>query len=334
MTENYILYGGELSYFTRKLEAALIFYDADFEFRSKSDDNRELLELRSGTHQVPVLQTPENWLIADTTPILTLLDNRFPNRRMFPDGKLGVLVHLLEEYFDEWIARTMVHYRWHYPDSAEFAANRMTAGNPEAAARVLTWGPKACRATGTDSPRQRQAAEDEYGRILEAMEKQLAISPYLLGERPTALDCVVLGGLRAHTNMDPDPKIIVAHYPRVVAWAEQPAKSWTGQGDLCDFDSPTLFGQFILEEMAQTYQPFTLGNKAALRAGAKAFHAEIYGEQVSYLCRPYIEKSRQMLEARINNQLTISDRNSILSWLKHHHLNSFNSDWLQENNLT
>ncbi|MDE0759136.1 MAG: glutathione S-transferase family protein, partial [Pseudomonadales bacterium] len=203
MTENYILYGGELSYFTRKLEAALIFYGADFEFRAKTNDNRELLELRSGTHQVPVLKTPENWLIADTTPILTLLDSRFPNRSMFPEGKLGVLVHLLEEYFDEWIARTMVHYRWHYPNSAEFAANRMAAGNLEAAARVLTWGPKACRATGTDSQRQRQAAEDEYLRILETMEKQLTISPYLLGGRPTALDCVVLGGLRAHTNMDP-----------------------------------------------------------------------------------------------------------------------------------
>jgi glutathione S-transferase len=333
MSENYILYGGELSYFTRKLEAALIFYGADFEFRAKTNDNRELLEMRSGTHQVPVLQTPENWLIADTTPIMTLLDNRFPDRAMFPQGKLGVLVHLLEEYFDEWIARTMVHYRWHYPNSAEFAANRMAAGNPEAAARVLTWGPKACRATGTDSQRQRQAAEDEYVRILETMEKQLTLSPYLLGGRPTALDCVVLGGLRAHTNMDPDPKIIVANYPRVVAWAEASADNWSGQGDLCDFDSPTLFGQFILEEMAQTYQPYALGNKAALRVGAKAFHAEIYAEQVSYLCRPYIEKSRQMLESRINNQLTISERDSVLSWLNHHQLNSFNNDWLQKSDL-
>ena len=97
MSENYILYGGELSYFTRKLEAALIFYGADFEFRAKTNDNREQLEMRSGTHQVPVLQTPENWLIADSTPIMTLLDNRFPNRSMFPEGRLGVLVHLLEE---------------------------------------------------------------------------------------------------------------------------------------------------------------------------------------------------------------------------------------------
>ena len=61
--ERYVLYGGELSYFTRKLEAALILYGADFEFRGKTADVREELEMRSGTHQVPVLHTPENWLI-------------------------------------------------------------------------------------------------------------------------------------------------------------------------------------------------------------------------------------------------------------------------------
>ncbi len=324
MPEKYVLYGGELSYFTRKLEAALIFYGADFSFEAKSDKNRETLETRSGTHQVPVLRTPENWLIADTTPIMALLDTRFPHRRMFPEGKLGVLVHLLEEYFDEWVARTMVHYRWHYPESAAFAANRMAAGNPQAAERVLTWGPKACRATGTDSQRQRQAAEDEYVRILESMEAQLAATPYLLGSRPSAVDCVVLGGLRAHTNMDPDPKKRVAGYPRVVAWAESSADRWSGEGDLCEFDRPSAFGQSIISEMAQTYQPYVLANRAAMAVKAKAFHARIYDEEVSYLCRPYIEQSRQMLETRIDNLLT-ADQESTRAWLNEHRLTCFQS---------
>ena len=208
--DRYVLYGSELSYFTRKLEAALILYGVDFEFRGKTAENREELELRSGTHQVPVLHTPENWMIADTTPLLHLLDGRMPERRLFPPGPIGILVHVLEEYFDEWIARTMVHYRWHYPRSAEFASLKMSGGNAEAAARVLSWGPRACRATGTESEHQQRAAEAEYVRILEAMEKQLGETPYMLGTRPTALDCILLGGLRGHTNMDPDPKEVTA----------------------------------------------------------------------------------------------------------------------------
>ena len=136
MTPAYTLYGGELSYFTRKLEAAMIFYRAEFTLQSKRPDNAADIEQRSGTHQVPVLQTPENWMLGDTTPLLGMLDGRFPARRMFPAGVLGVMTHVVEEYFDEWVARTMVHYRWHYPESAEFASLRMAHGNSEAAARV------------------------------------------------------------------------------------------------------------------------------------------------------------------------------------------------------
>ena len=71
---------------------------------------------------------------------------------MFPEGPLGVLVQVVEEYFDEWIARTMVHYRWHDEDDAVFASEGMARGNKEAAARIRSWGPRACRATGTDRP--------------------------------------------------------------------------------------------------------------------------------------------------------------------------------------
>ena len=229
MSQQYIVYGGELSYFTRKLEAALIFYGADFEIRPKSPDVGPTVEQRSGTHQVPVLHTPENWMIADTTPLIRLLDSRFPGMEMFPGGELGVLVHILEEHFDEWVARSMVHYRWHYEESAVFASERMAMGNKEAAARVRAWGPRACRATGTDSEVQQQAAEDEYHRFMAAAEEQLGETAFLLGDRPTALDCVVLGGLRAHTLMDPTPKAQMKQYERVGAWSDSLANEWNGR---------------------------------------------------------------------------------------------------------
>lgn len=295
----YTLIGGELSLFTRKLEAALIFYGADYESVSKRDTDAALVETRSGTHQVPVLQTPENWMIADTTPIMAMLDGRFPDRAMFPEGDLGVLVHILEEHLDEWIARVMVHYRWHYPDSTKFASMRIAEGNPEAAAQVAVWGPRACRATGTDSEVQRKAAEDEYVRILEAAESQLQETAFLLGDRPTALDCIVLGGLRAHTYMDPDPKKVVSGFPTVVDWTERRADTWQGGGELAPLPDSTPFARQVMAEMADTYVPYVLGNRDAQQAGAKAFHTEIYGEDVSFLSRPYPEQARQMVTHRI-----------------------------------
>jgi len=132
----------------------------------------------------------------------------------------------------------MVHYRWHYPASAKFAAQRMANGNPEVVKRMLDWGPRACRATGTDSAQQRDAAEAEYLRILQAAETQL-------------------------------------------------------------FDAPTDFALHVLGEMASTYSPYVLANRDAQHVGAKAFHVEIYGEDASYLSRPYPEASRNRVIKRI-----------------------------------
>lgn len=308
---SYVVYGSELSYFTRKLTAALDFQRLDWELRAKDHDVAEEVELRSGTHQVPVLHTPENWMIADTTPLIELLDVRVPLRRMFPPGPPGVLVHLLEEYFDEWIARTMVHYRWHYPRSAEFAARRMTGGDEAAAARIAAWGPRACRATGTDSPAQQQAAEAEYQRLIAAAERQLGETRYLLGDRPTAVDCVVLGGLRAHTLMDPDPREAISAYPRVVAWAEQDGRAWDGTGELAPFPESTPFARLVLEELSARYLPVLDANRQALADRAKAFTATCYDEAVSYLTRPYPVKSWDLVRRRLAG-LTAADRRAVL----------------------
>lgn len=311
----YVLYGGELSYFTRKLEAALIFYGVPFERRDKDPAIAPEIEARAGTHQIPVLHTPENWMIADTTPIMRMLDGRFPSRRMFPAGPTGVLVQIVEEFFDEWVARTMVHYRWHYPDSALFASLRIARGHAEIAERVRGWGPRACRATGTESPHQQAQAELEYRRMLDAMEAQLAATRYLMGDRPTAVDCIVLGGLRAHTWMDPDPKRVVAGYPKVIEWCERAADRWDGTGELPQFPETTRFGRAVLAEMAGSYRSFVLANGAAMAAGAKACTAEIYGEPVSFLVRPYPERSRRMIADAIVNTCSAAEQHRVHDWL-------------------
>ena len=311
----YTIYGGELSYFTRKLEAAMIFYGADFEMKRKDANNSQEIEHRSGTHQVPILLTPENWMIGDTTPLLQMLDGRFAGRELFPDGPLGILTQIVEDYFDEWVARTMVHYRWHYEESAIFASEKMSGGDAEAAARIRNWGPRACRATGTDSLNQQERAEAEYLRIMDAMESQLQASRYLLGDRPAAVDCVVLGSLRAHTNMDPTPKRAIAKCTRVLEWVDKTADDWDGCGELSPFADPTPFVQFVLNEMQSTYAPYILGNSNAHGVGAKAFHVDIYGEEVSYLCRPYPEKSRLMIVDKIAQLQETKDKVVVSEWL-------------------
>ncbi len=317
MTAEYVIYGPDISLFTRKLEAAFRLYGIAHRRADKTAENGPGLESRSGTHQVPVLQTPENWMIGDTTPILELLDARFPKRRLFPEGPLGVLVHVVEEVLDEWIARTMVHYRWHYVENTQAVVSALL-GRPvsldEAREFPLAkWGPRACRATGTESEHQQRQAEVEYLALMDALEAQLEHTPYALGHRPCAADTILLGGLRAHTNADPIPDL--SGHPRVQAWDAEGADAWSGEGVLTPFPESTPFADHVLKLARDCYRPFVLGNASALAKGHKAFEIETYGEAVSYLTRPYPEQSREMVRARIRDRLDAQEQAQVGAWL-------------------
>lgn len=314
--ETYVVYGWERSYFTHKLTAALNYYQAPWEFRPLTKENQNEICMRSGTHQIPVLHTPEDWMIADSTPLLHLLDARYPDRRMFPEGLAGVVVQILEEYFDEWIARTTVHWRWAYEENHELLSMDGANNEKELAQSLTAWGGKVRRALGVDSLIQQQAVEEEYHRIMRAAEEQLKKTKYLLGDRPTALDCIVLAGLRAHFLYDPVPKkALYDTYPEVVKWTENRAEQWDGTGRVVAFPDITPFGHIILDEIKRCYVSFAIGNRTALQQKKKFFVAKMYGEDVSYLARPYIEQSRQMIVKRIA-ALSEADRSALILWLE------------------
>lgn len=313
---DYTIYGSPESLFTRKFEAALIFYGVSFECRRKRGSGLEKeVEKRAGTHQIPILLTPENWMIADTTPMMMLLDSRYPGRAMFPPASEGVLVHLIEEFLDEWVARVMVHYRWNYPDSAAFASRQIANDDEAVAQNIRAWGPRACRATGVGTPELGLAAEAEYQQLLQAAEQQLTQTRFLMGDRPTAVDYAFLGGLRAHILNDPDPKKTIGAYPVLVQWCNG-ANSWDGQGAVNSITELTDFAGQALGEMARSYKPFLLANALAIRKSEKSFEVTTHGIETSYLARPYPEQSRQMINTRIRNCLGLAERTAVVKLLK------------------
>jgi hypothetical protein len=123
--------------------------------------------------------------------------------------------------------------------------------------------------------------------------------------------------------MDPVPKRVTASYPRVVSYAEGGLDQWDGSGRVPTFPKTTAFGEFVLGEMVNTYQPYVLANGAAQNAGAKAFHAEIYGEDVSYLSRPYPETSRRMIVDNIKRSLDQQTQTEVKVWLESKGLRAF-----------
>ncbi len=317
MDPHYTIFGSPISLFTRKLESAMQFYNAPYSIEKKRDDNRETIEKRAGTHQIPVLKTPENWMLADTTPVLMLLDSRFIQRRLFPTGPLGVLVHIVEEVLDEWVARVMVHYRWHHDLNTRVVIseilNRQVSIREARKTTLAQWGLRACRATGTENPTQQAAAEREYIDMLFALNNQLSDTAYSLGDRPCAVDAALIGGLRGHTNRDPLPNL--SEFSHVLEWNGRSSTYSECDGAWADFPDSTPFADHILKLARTEYKPFILGNKTALANEEKTFVANTYGEPVRYLSRPYPERSRRMVATRISS-LPQNERRQVVEWLE------------------
>jgi len=321
----YQLIGSRQSYFTQKMQAAMQWYfPTEHVFVPKSAEIREEIELRSGTHQVPVMITPENWCIADSTPLLTLLDARMVEARFYPAGGVGLLSALLEEYFDEWSARWCIGTRWMAGEEnaiAVVASMQRGEGIPanvtegqikslldsvpdeamKAGLQTFAWGKRAARAIGVESDTQVENSEQELLRIFSAFEEHLAAgNAFVFGDAPTSVDCVMMGGLRAHFLHDPHPQSLLQGLPRVAEWTHSLMEttiddSATVATAPISADNLSPFVQLVLKEMGGPFKRFVQGNGAALAKGEKAFVIDAYGEDVSYLCRPYVEQSRRML---------------------------------------
>lgn len=319
----YIIYGYELSYFTRKMERVFSWHGFAYRRKAKTLNEKWRLERRSGTHQVPVVQTPQGWTLADTTPISLWLDSQDGQRALVPQGPAAVLVRLIEEYFDEWIARLALHYRWNDPQSAKAASRRLAEEmapwapafvQQKLGTKIADWGRRAVRALGLDSPAQQAIGEAELRRVYEALDDQLAHTRFALGDRPTIVDAVILGGLDAHFAVDRLCSEMLEAFPRIKQW-QRHAWQWDGEGALPDFPETTPFGEFILNEMRGNYQTFIEANQYALANQEKAFKVEIGGSEVSYLARRYPEASRLMIKEFVDRNLSTDDTGVVEAWM-------------------
>ena len=320
--KTHLVYGYRLSYFTRKVEAAFECSGLPYQHISKTLWRRRRVERLGGTHQVPVVRTPEGRWLSDSTPIITYLDSLECAPPLHGQGAQGVLIRAVEEWLDEWLPRTVMHYRWNLDECALSASDALARELlPVAPApirrligrSVATWGRKACRALGVDNPTQQEAAVAESEALFAKLDAQLAITPYAMGERPTAVDATLLGALRAHFLADPVPRRALRAYPRLVAWAEATSHVPV-EAPLPSLSETTDFGEHVLKLLVGPYHDYLLANAHALEAREKSFVIDTYGSAQSYLARVYPETSRRLLQGVIS-ALEPEERDLAEHWL-------------------
>jgi glutathione S-transferase len=226
----YTLYGVEASYYAAKIRACLAYKRIAFvEQQASRRIYAEQILPRVGWPVVPVLITPQDETVQDTSDMIDLIEARHPRPPVLPhDGPARVLSYLLEFLGDEWLKLPAMHYRWNYNYDfaiAEFGYNN----DPDyLRAEQLRIGAKIARQfhgwlppLGV-LPDSHATIEQDYLALLALLDIHFAAHDFLLGSAPTLGDFAFFGPLYAHLFRDPaSGEVMRAQAPRVVAWIER-----------------------------------------------------------------------------------------------------------------
>ena len=315
---NYVLHGSKRSYFTAKVENILHYLRIPHEFVEKQPHIGDELETRAGTGAVPVLHTPDDWVLADSTPIARLLSDRSRQGPIVPTTpRQRAAALLLEDWLDEWFPRAAIYTRWNFDESVEalpgsFIAE-MSFGKPF---HALDASERAQIQPMLDAALQELAPfrdmmtnqilvignattelggdiMDWFGVFLDDMATHLEQHAYLLGARPCVADFVLSGSFAAHFANDLWPrKYISKRQPVMLEWAE---RLWNAEaGDetwLADDALPDTLAP-LLAEIGRHFAPYLCANRDALDAGEEDFELDLGHGQRTFGVNRYRELCR------------------------------------------
>jgi len=265
----YVMYGAQVSLYSGKLRAYLKKKNIPFrEQLSSARVYRKFIIPRTGVRFIPVLQTPEDQVLQDTTEIIEFLEQRFPEQAAVPDTPNQQLAALILELFgDECLLLPAMHYRWNFSENHAFLHRDMgkmlAPGLPGFIQKPF--GKKiAAKLNGFLPPlgitdKTHAAIEDWYMALLAELGTHFEQYPYLLGNRPTIADYGFIGPLYAHLYRDPYPgRMMREQAPLVAAWVERMISDEPAKGDLVGHDEIPLTLLPILRRFAQTQLPIIL----------------------------------------------------------------------------
>ena len=244
MNDNtYTLYGMDISLYTGKARAYLQHSGLPWrEVFPTIGTYRKFIIPRTGVRYVPVVQTPDDQVIQDTTEIIDHIERSTDVRSVYPVDPVQRLVAILLELFgDEWLLIPAMHYRWHY-----------IAGNgaelfPQWGRIIAPWAPRPIRAVLGKRlskpfanmlpllgihPHSKDAVEASYLQVLDALDAHFAEHEFLFGGRPSIGDFGLIAPLYAHLGRDTYPTALMQdRAPQVYRWVRRMQDGPAGGGD-------------------------------------------------------------------------------------------------------
>jgi glutathione S-transferase len=307
MPDVYRIHGIELSPYSVKVRSYFRYKEIPHRWIPRSLDAEGEYQKYSKLPLVPLVVTPRNEGIQDSTPIIEHVEALHPEPSIHPADPVARFISvLLEEFGDEWGNKWMFHYRWAREADQLSGAGRI-------ARSMMPTLDDAQLANGIAMVRERMVnrvsfvgsnsvtapqIEDSFRDAIAILEPHLANRAYLFGQRPAFADFAMWGQLY-NAWTDPTPGAIInATTPNLLAWihrmlwprAEGAFEPWSSL-------APTLT-PLLERQVGRLFMPWTVANAAALAKGGEEFSVELAGKTWTQKPQKYHAKSLSALREK------------------------------------
>ncbi|MEE2672986.1 MAG: glutathione S-transferase family protein [Myxococcota bacterium] len=331
MSDVYRIFGAEISPYSVKVRSYYRYKGIPHEWIARNAETQAESQKYAKLPLIPIVATPEDEGIQDSTPILEKMEALFPEPSIHPDDpSLAFLSALIEEFGDEWGNKWMFHYRWAAEADQNSAGERIVqsmmpgAEGDQLAAMVDNIKGRMVDRVWFVGSNERTAPQIEasWNEAVGLLEAHLAGRDFLFGARPSFGDFGLWGQVY---NAWTDPTcggILNDRAKSVVAWVERMLEP-KAAGDFESWEAlePTL-APFIESQVGGLFLPWSDANAKALEAGAEEFSVELAGKTWDQKPQKYHARSLGKLRARYaavtdkSSLDPILERTGCLEWLR------------------
>lgn len=309
MPNPYRIFGAEISPYSVKVRSWFRYKGATHKWLIRNADNQAEYQKYAKLPIIPLVVTPDNQGIQDSTPIIDRMEPAFPQPSIHPAEPVAAFVSvLLEEFGDEWGNKWMFHYRWAREVDQTSCAGRIarmmmpTADETQIASAIAGVRERMVSRVWFvgSSPQTAPQIEDSFLDTIAILETHLANRSYLFGARPSFGDFGVWGQLYEAWT-DPTPgALIEGRAPNVLAWihrmlwprAEGEFEPWANL-------EPTLM-PLLQRQVGRLFMPWTVANAKAIAEGREEFTVELDGKNWTQKPQKYHAKSLAALREKYN----------------------------------
>ena len=313
----YEVYGALGSPYSLKVRAALRAKRLPHTWTGMTAEDRARVMPNVKAQVIRVIRTPDGSWTNDSTPFLLGLEGE--GRALVPaEAKLRFVCLLIEDMADEWFMKAMFHYRWAYPEDAEWCANWImfdslpNAGREgvERNAAIIRSRQISRMALVGCTPATAPVIEASWKRTNKALES-MATGPtrFLFGDRISLADIALYGQLKV-MSVDPTPMAwLRAETPYLYRWLDLADDASGLDGDWLEPGAAIAAApvKALLAQAGDTYLPFLKANADALAAGAGTFEVKLEGARYAQGVFKYQAKCLDTLRSGWN-ALSADDR--------------------------